>query len=556
MKRGIFFIVVFVLAIPVAIAESQIFSGKVLTDTDKIIEGGIFRFNYDINNDKVFVQTPSTGLIVDNGACKSNNIFKICINKANFSYRNSTTWVYYYDVDATIYKLTGSLSPTSKAGSTTLLQNEQTEFSIIITNPTDFEITGIDYRQDLSPFIIAQVKGCSLDGTQISWQGSLKSKFDKTCTAIIIAEKDGTFSLSGNLTYFNGYETEKKTTDTLTVKVLPDQLKIGRIVDNYTEAKKPFYMNMSLQNINKEEKMGSSITIELPNNMVLLENIEGFDKEFNTLKHNIILEPDSYFNYTMYLEASSESKAPIKQKFVYSLKGIQDVTENETFVNATEPKPVINFSTYNPEITPGEKFVVIAKIQNPSRFNEITDIQAKLTAPYSNEVVERLNKLKPNETYAIISNTLALPSDALFDKTIKLELCIEYKFFGVLKSINKTLEIKIKSTSEAIKPIDETKANTTAKNEPLELNKTEQTIATQAPDNKTSEEPQAQQLESQAKRPDLVNIDFLNKSNIRIIVAVLAIILLVPAIIVAIRKRKKESAMEQLKEELKPPPKQ
>src|SRR3989344_4064289 len=115
------FLSALILFLPLTFAETKIFSGNVVTDTDKVIDGGTFRFTYDERSNKVFVQTPAGGLIVDNGACKPNDVFRVCINSANFSYKNITTYVYYYEVDTTIYKLTGSLSANSKSVLTTLL---------------------------------------------------------------------------------------------------------------------------------------------------------------------------------------------------------------------------------------------------------------------------------------------------------------------------------------------------------------------------------------------------------------------------------------------------
>ena len=143
MKKLIIFFSILILLLPIATAETLIFSGKVITDTDKIINNGIFRFTYDDKNNKVFAQTPAGNLIVENGFCRLNSLFKVCINRANFSYKNITTYVYYYELDLNVYKLTGSLSAASKLTPNTLLQGESSEFIMTITNPTDFEITNI-----------------------------------------------------------------------------------------------------------------------------------------------------------------------------------------------------------------------------------------------------------------------------------------------------------------------------------------------------------------------------------------------------------------------------
>lgn len=331
MKNLMIYALMMILVLQIANAETKIFSGTVTTDTDKVIDGSIFRFKYDENSNKAFVQTPTTNLIVDNGACKSNDIFRVCINRANFSYKNITTYISYYEVNVDIYKLTGSLSATAKSTLTTMLQGESAELTVRITNPTDFDITKIAFNYDMAPFYVREVKGCDLNEKQMLWNGSLKSKYDKTCTAAIVAEKEGTYSLAGNLSYFNGFDNEKKTTDTATIKVLPKQLKAAYIMDKNVEIKKPFYINISLQNIHASEDMEQITTINLPDHISLLKDAPAFDKDARVLKHNSLLKPGNMLNYSLYLEMLSQGKEPINYKYAYKIKGINDVIENNTF---------------------------------------------------------------------------------------------------------------------------------------------------------------------------------------------------------------------------------
>lgn len=449
--KKIMFLVILIIFSPIAIAETEIFKGKVITDTDKLIDQKIFRFSYDERSDKIFAQTHTTSLIVENGQCKSNAAFRVCINSANFSHKNITTYQYYYHLDVIIYKLTGSLSTTSEVTSKTLLQNEPTELKITITNPTDFEITNIVFNQDLTPFIIKEAKVCATDGNQIKWQGSLKSRYDVACTATISAEKEGMYNLAGNLTYFNGFENEKRITN-FTITILPKQLKLSQIIDKNIEVKQPFYINMSLQNIHKTEKIEASLSIEVTNNMILFKEPPGFVKEANVLKRSLVFEPSSMLNYSLYLEALSEGNNLIKHSIEYTIKNIRDVLENTTFINSTEPKPILNFSTEYAEVTAGQKFIVIAKIKNPSRVHNLNDIKASLNVPYNNKLEQGADKLKPNETYTIISNTFVIPNDADLglesgNKTSKLNLSVEYKFNEAIKSLNNSLEIVIKPGS-------------------------------------------------------------------------------------------------------------
>jgi len=473
MEKLAFFSVLAVLLLPIALAETEIFSGKVITGTEKVIDGNTFKFTYDERSDKVFAQTPAGGLIIDNGACKPNSVFRVCINKANFSYKNITTYVYYYEIDATIYKLTGSLSTTSKATLDTLLQGEPSQLTITVTNPTDFEITNIALNYDIRDFTVNEVKGCALDGTKISWQGSLKSKYDKACIAAIIAQKEGTFNLNGNLSYFNGFETEKKPTDTLTIKVLPKQLKASFSFDRNAEVNQPFYFNVSLQNIHDAEKIEESVTVELPSNMKLLKEVP-FTKEFNILKRSLILEPKSSFNYSLRLQASSWGNNPIRQKFDYTIKDIRDIIENDTLINVIDPKPIINFSAEYAELIPGQKFAVLATLKNPSKLYRLKSIRAKLDSPSGN-AEESLDKLEPDASYILISSLLKLPEQFAGD-TAWINLGIEYDFDGETKFVNQSLEIKVKQANitSALASKNITRENTTqaARAEPKPENKT------------------------------------------------------------------------------------
>ena len=444
----LFYMLAFSVSLNLSYAESLLFSGSIMTDTDKKIDGNIFRFAYEETSNRVYVQTTAGGIIVNNGDCNSNTIFKVCISRANFSDRNITTYHSYYKIGATIYKLTGSLFASRQLVPNTLLPRESAEISITISNPTDFEITNINYVHDLSPFSVSDAKGCALEGNFMTWRGSLKSRFDKSCTAAISSEKEGTYSLAGNLSYFNGFDYEKKNILTPAIKVLAEQLNVRQITEKDIEMKQPFYINMSLKNLNQKEKIELSAAILLPYNLELLKNVPGFIRDSNTLKQNLILEPGSELNYSLYLTAPSEAETIINQNFDYSIRNIRNSIKNVTFIKPIEPKPLVSFNTEYKELVPGQKFIVVAKIKNPSRIYAIYDIRARLAFPYNKGIEEKLAKLMPNDYYYIISNTLAIPKEAeselgFGNKTIRLDFNIEYKSNGVAKSFNKQLEFKI-----------------------------------------------------------------------------------------------------------------
>ncbi|MBI2541561.1 hypothetical protein HYV80_02535 [Candidatus Woesearchaeota archaeon] len=352
--------------LPLVYAETKIFSGKVITDNDKVIDGGVFRFKYDETSKKAFVQTPAGSLIVDNGACKPNNVFRVCINSANFTDKNVTTYVYYYEIDADIYKLTGSMAAGSKAASASLLQNEPTELTVTLTNPTDFDITNIDFSYDLQNFSAIDAKGCELNTNKLKWKGAIQPKYDKVCTAKIFADKHGTYILSGNFTYFNGFETEKKTTDSLAITVLPKQLRANQLIDNNTGIKAPFYLNLSLQNLHSSEEIAGTSTVALPSHVSLIKELPTFEKDAKVLKRSLILKPRDTINYSLYLEKLSAGKEPIIYKFEYTIKGINEEIENTIFIDVIgdEPAKIIEAKQEKPNET-AANIAAIQGVQTP-----------------------------------------------------------------------------------------------------------------------------------------------------------------------------------------------
>ncbi len=472
---------VFLLSVlPASIAsveESNIFSGTVLTNTEKIIEGGKFRFIYEKSQDKVFVVTPFGDLIVNNNNCESNSRFKVCINKVNFSHKNFTTYAYYYNIDTTIYKRAGKLITSFNVVPDRLLQQQSARFTITFSNPTIFPISNISYSQEFKNFLVTEIDGCTLDGNdrnKIVWSGSIEPNYQESCTATIVAQEDGKFELEGNISYFDFYDTQKEKVKSIPIEVLPKKLKVVQNIDKSIEVKSPFYFNISLTNIDLIEDIDASISISLPAQIAII-NDAGFNQDLNFLKHKVKIEHGSTKNYSFYLESKSEINEEIKQNYAYEIKNIVDTIENNVLINVVEPKPIIELFTEHDELEPGQNFVVIVYIKNPSTYHPFKDIKASLD--FGAENIEKdLENLMPNVKFTVINKTLITPKNLStgVNKTI-INLDIYYKFEGIERSLNKYLELGIKNESKSInqtkKSIQTTELKTPVIENPNKLSK-------------------------------------------------------------------------------------
>ncbi|MEK6892044.1 MAG: hypothetical protein AABX25_02555 [Nanoarchaeota archaeon] len=560
MKKSLMILPVILIIIPIAFAESKIFSDNVITDSYLKLAEGTFRFTYDADGNQTFVMTPTINMIIQNGECKSNGVFKVCINSADYYDRNITTYVTYYKVNADIYKETGSLSATSTASPNTLLQKESTSIKISISNPTDLDVSKISYVEDFYPFTIINVTGCNLDGTVMKWSGSLQSRYTQTCTATLFApEQSGVKAIVGNLSYYNGFNTETISTDTLSITVLPKQLHIDESSDSKSEMDKPFYINLSLSNINSDQSLDVSMSIPISSNFVVVKKTAEISKSYDELTYSARMQPGNVVNFSIYLKPTSGGNFSISKKFTYTIKNMRDTIENVTYISVLDPAPVIDLVSEYGEISPGQKFIVSAKLTNPSAIYTLQDIQAKLSIPYVADVAQNLKQLGPNESYSIISNTFALPDAGYPRDYLKVSLEVDYTLNNIQRTLNKSIEVRIKQKNGANNSVLSTNLTTstaqtqaaTQQNQNSSVS-SQQTQQSAPPPPKT---PSTQVTEEKLNLPK-PKLDFSDKKVIIIIGVLFVLLFVVPPIIYKIKKNKKKNPPPPFNLPVIPPPAQ
>ncbi|HLC61739.1 MAG TPA: hypothetical protein VJI52_01855 [Candidatus Nanoarchaeia archaeon] len=557
MKKSLMLLPVILIIIPIAFAESKIHSGNVITDTDLKLAEGTFRFTYDVEGNQTFVMTPTINMIIQTGECKSNGVFKVCINSAEYYDRNITTYITYYTINADIYKETGSLSAASTASLSTLLQKESTPIKIIISNPTDLDVSKISYVEDFYPFAIIDVVGCSIEGTVMKWSGSLRPKYTQTCTATLFApEQSGINSIVGKLSYYNGFNTETVSTDALSITVLPKQLRIDESSDSKSEMDKPFYINLSLSNINSDQSLDVSVSIYLSNNFAVVKKTAELAKSGNELGYSARMQPGKIVNFSIYLKPTSWGNFSIGKKFTYTIKNIGDVIENATYISVLDPAPAIDLASEYSEISPGQKFIVSAKLTNPSTVYTLEDIQSKLSIPYLNGVSQNLKQLGPNESYTIISNAFILSDGSYPQDYLKINLEVAYTLNDIQRTLNKSIEVKIRQKNEmsnSVLPPNSTASAAQAQaaaqqnqNAAVPQQQTQQSVPPPPP---------AQVTEDKLNLPK-PKLDFSDRRVLIIIGVLFALLFIVPSVIYKIKKNRKQNPPPPFNLPIIPPPAQ
>ena len=262
-------------------------------------------------------------------------------------------------------------------------------------------------------------------------------------------------------------------------------------------------------------------------------------KDFNIAKSSLKLAAGSILNFSFYLEPASEGKYSIIEKYKYTIKNVDDSIDNGTFISPIEPKPEIELISEYSQVNPGQKFIVVVNLKNPSRFFDLENIMAKLNVDYNNELSQTLSRLAKNQSYTIISSTFIAPQSLdSKDEALSINLVVDYSLDEIPKSINRSLELKF--GSQAAQQPAASEAQPTASQSETAAE------AQAAPPAQQETAPSQSQQESAATEIIWENlpakkfkVNFLDKRTWAIAGVVFIVIFVMPAVVYSIKKKKR-----------------
>ncbi len=407
--------------------EKEVFSGAVLTGKGISIDNKTFTFLYDLNSEKIFVDAPASGVIISRGECDKRDAYKICIDRANFSSRNYTTYVDTYELGVRVYKITPEIVVNRTASIGELLQGEKSIVSVTIENPSDFEVESIEYREDFSKFDISELEGCEIRDGVVYWKGFLRPKNVKKCSFKIAAYKKMAAEMVANLSYNDGFSTIYAQSSVLGISVKDKQLKVSTYKPSVLEPLIIFQYSMLLENLNTGESISVQSSSLLPSYLKVKKKPDEFWAEGNNIRANINLKPGEKKNLTLTIEPGAAGDMPIKHRFRYAINNLEDEMEYEDGVLIKDIKPEIALILSSEAPKPGEKFVAAVDLKNPSIYHDLKNIKAELASEFSETLSSELKTLKRNESYRIISNTLIAPN-GIDKRQYPLNLTVFYDF--------------------------------------------------------------------------------------------------------------------------------
>ena len=428
----------FLLLIPIVFADEDlhdpIFEGKTKTQDPFVAAGNNFTFSYEPVQDKVFVVTPASSLIVKNGQCNTNQIFMVCVDLVE--QKNDTNRTYFdYEVTARIYQLKKSLEVTGFMSKAQIYPGEDVDFHIRIFNPNSYEAKDAYFVQPLDGFEIISNRVCEIEQNSFVWRGTLPPFYVINCNATLRGLIPGEYLLKPNISFYNVFFNDLKNPAVGNVTILPRQLSFEINQTNLSEINVPYSLRLGITNLNAVEAIKSKITFDLPRTVSVLEPKEGANNELHIFATEIDIAPNSTREIELIISPSVEGMIPIKYSIDYQLLDFQSKYEGIEFLNVSEPKPQIQFGVEEDKIQEGKEFVFVTKVINPAREKYFFDIKAWLSVEDNEDFEGSVTNLKPKESYSLIISKIKVNSNSTHIKqmndSIRMNLSYSYEIDGM-----------------------------------------------------------------------------------------------------------------------------
>ena len=421
-------------------ANDPIFNAKTRTQIPFVVNGENFTFSYAPEQDKVFVMTPASSLIVKNHQCNTNQIFMVCIDGVD--QLNITNRTYFdYEVTAKIYQLKKSLEVKGTLSKSEIYPGQEIGLQFSIRNPNSYEAKDVYFVQSLDKFEVITHHFCGTEGNSLFWKGNLQPYSSISCNATLKGLVPGYHILVSNITFYNVFFKDSKNPVIGNTTVHPKQLLFFINHTNISEINVPYKILFGLQNLHGTETIETQTDFDFPRSVEVIEPKEGADNELHTFSYAAKIPPNLSIRKELVVSANAPGIIPIKYNLNYRLteKDISDSQYDISFWKVREPKPLVQFGIETEKIEPGKDFVFVVKISNPADFKYFYDISAILKVEENEKSEGSVTNLKPKESYSIVTSRIRVPFNASvlasMNNSIRVNLSYDYLIDGQKKSL-------------------------------------------------------------------------------------------------------------------------
>ena len=378
-KRGIllFAVFLFVLRTSYAIYEESVYSGTVKHGEIIEISDRNFQFRVDSASSKVVVDIGSSGMIVENGECRIKDNFDVCVKNISFSYRNLTTYLDIYQAEVEIYLIKSNVDVTHTIDKSSILIGEEATAEFSVENTAD--VVAKDFSATIAlpdSVSVTPIEGCKKSFDSITFREDIHPKQVKKCTYNIKGLFGDEFELAANASYFDGVETVSADSDSVSVKVYNDSLKISSELNKSIEIDEIFNITINIENINDQYELAvTSFNIKIPGNILIIKKPKDMARNNQVLSWSGNLIPKEKKSLVAELQARKTGNYTVAAEASYKISKFLIATDHKSDIEVSCDCPYISKELSPKSYAPGQKILLRAFLINPDNSRTFSNIK-------------------------------------------------------------------------------------------------------------------------------------------------------------------------------------
>lgn len=314
----------------------QIYSGWMSYGENLTAAGDTFYISGQSTLEEFAVNLPSGEYVFFTGpGCLAKGMYEICYNGTKeFDWNNHTLDKQYWKAILNISRYDlgekGLVVFKSYDYREPLLIQEPVRVSIKVYN-NGSSIAKSVILKDSTPeqFVVSNVQGCELIGTNIRWYGTLSPEESHFCTYTMEALDNVSFKTLASVDYIYDNEEKTATSSETNVRVSVPRLKIDTFISNNTfNVGDSLFYSLNLTNIDEERELYfNKMYIRIPENIFVRQHSSRLRKETIGYSYKAILDENETEDVWFYADVILKSNATIETEIDYTIRGVNTKVE-------------------------------------------------------------------------------------------------------------------------------------------------------------------------------------------------------------------------------------
>ncbi len=388
-----------------------------------------YNFSAFVVGPKVQIKSELGMVILENGKCEDLENFHFCIDDYEYEYLDKTLAKVYDRFNLVISAKRPNIDITRTVSEDSIIIGQTSTIMTRVVNTGSIDADVYLY-DDIPGFEISSVDGCMINGTIISWKGTLGMSKDHTCTYVIKAINKTSQKTFASIRYFDGSSVKTDSSVSKIISVPDYELRLMTALDkkNITVGDEVMLAVMVNNTLPDTSLTLNLLSIKIPRTMTISKTPFGINKfsEYE-LRKTVNLEPLEGESYNITLKALETGNTSIETRARYTVSQMTRNMERKDPLNVYFDEANVNIIMDNNSLEAGKKEDVRINLNNPSSKSSFYEVKTVIRSDFRELNMEKkyaaLNKKNFEELF---NGKVTVPSGI---DTAFINITVEYQTY-------------------------------------------------------------------------------------------------------------------------------